>query len=138
MQRLYTIANPVVQFSTVLFRKCVRKFVFERISKVPAVRIVFDFRYAKGISMQSRSTTTAILLIILVIIGFPVIISVIGGVFGIIGGIFGAVFGAIFGILGGLFGWMFNWHWPFFFHWNACTVILIAVVVLLLTRSRKI
>jgi hypothetical protein len=42
-------------------------------------------------------------------------------------------------VIGGVFGWFFDWHWPFhgFFHWNLFTIVLIALVVVLISRSKK-
>ncbi len=97
--------------------------------------------------MQARSSTSAILITLLIILTFPVWIGIAGGLIGIVVGIFGAVFGiiagvfgAVFGAIGGIFGWLFNWSWPFggFFHWNVFSILAIVLVVLLVTRSRRI
>ncbi|MBL0741758.1 hypothetical protein [Chryseolinea lacunae] len=95
--------------------------------------------------MQSRGLTT-VLIVLLFVFTFPIWIGIAGALFGVIVGLFGAVFGiiggifgAIFGMLGALFGWAFGWHWPFGFHWPSFTTILIiALVVALISRSRKI
>jgi drug/metabolite transporter superfamily protein YnfA len=92
-----------------------------------------------------KSSTTAVLLILLIVFSFPIWIGIIGGLFGIIAGIFGAVFGVIgaiaggiFHIFAGLFGWAFEWHWPFHINWNGYTILVIAIIIVLLSRSRKI
>lgn len=91
--------------------------------------------------MQTKSGST-VLIILIVLFTFPFWIGgLLGGLFGLIGGIFGAIagiFGAVIGLIGGFFGWIFDWHWPWLFHWNAFTIILIAVVIALLSRSRRI
>jgi hypothetical protein len=84
---------------------------------------------------------------LLIIFTFPLWIGIAAGLIGVIAGIFGAVFGviagifgAIFGLIGGIFGWMFDWNWPFhgFFRWNLVSILLIALVVVLISRSKKI
>lgn len=91
----------------------------------------------------------AIFVAIICILMFPVAIAIIGGVFGIVIGVFGAVFGAIFGVIGGLFGaifgffgWIFDgifgWGGPFgFFECNFFTLVVFAVVVALLMKSKS-
>lgn len=97
--------------------------------------------------MQSKSSTSTLIVVLLVVFSFPIWIGIAGGLFGIIVGIFGAVFGiiagvfgAVFGAIGGIFGWLFNWHWPFsgFFHWNIFTILFIVIIVALISRSRRI
>lgn len=99
--------------------------------------------------MQSKSSTSSILIVVLIIFTFPVWIGLIGGLFGIIAGVFGAVFGAfgailggIFGafgaLLGGFFGWIFDWDCPGYGDWNGLTIAIIILAVVLLSRSRKI
>jgi hypothetical protein len=97
--------------------------------------------------MQSKGSTSTLLIVLLVVFTFPIWIGIAGGLFGVVAGIFGAafgiiaaIFGGIFGAIGGLLGWMFNWHWPFggLFHWNFFTILFIVIVVLLVSRSRRI
>jgi hypothetical protein len=97
--------------------------------------------------MQSKSSTSTVLIVLLIVFTFPIWIGIAGGLFGIVFGVFGAVFGIIgavfgvvFGAIGGIFGWLFNWDWPFggFFHWNIFTILFVVVVVLLATRSRRV
>jgi len=97
--------------------------------------------------MQSKGSTSTVLIVLLLVFTFPIWIGIAGGIFGLIAGIFGAaigiiagVFGAVFGAMGGLFGWLFDWHWPFggFFQWNIFTIFFIVLVVVLISRSRKI
>ena len=96
--------------------------------------------------MQRKSSTSTVLVVLLIVLSFPIWIGIAGGLFGIIVGIFGAifgiiagVFGAVFGAIGGIFGWFFDWDWPFngFFHWNIATILIIAIVILLVSRSRR-
>lgn len=95
--------------------------------------------------MQSKSSTSTLLIVLLLVLTFPLWLGIAGGIFGLVAGLFGAVIGifagvigAVFGVIGGIFGWVFDWHWPHFFHWNVFTIALIAIVVVLLTRSRRI
>lgn len=97
--------------------------------------------------MQSKSSTSTLFIVVLLILTFPVWLGIAGGIFGVVAGLFGAVVGifagivgAIAGIAGGIFGWFFGWDWPFsnFFHWNTFTIVAIALIVVLLSRSKKI
>jgi len=96
--------------------------------------------------MQSKSSTSTLLIVLLIIFTFPIWLGIAGGIFGLVVGLLGAgfgiiagVFGAFFGIIGGIFGWLFDWHWPFdrFFHWNFFPIFFIILIVLLISRSRK-
>jgi hypothetical protein len=75
----------------------------------------------------------------------PVWIGIAGGLFGMVAGIFGAIFGimgavagAFFHVFSSVFGWGHDWNWPFNFHWNGFTILVIAAIIILLSRSRKI
>lgn len=57
-----------------------------------------------------------------------------GAVFGVFFGVLGAIFGAIFGFFGWLFDNIFDWN----HHVNICTVLLITVLVIVLSRNKKI
>ena len=103
--------------------------------------------------MQSRtSSTPTVLVIVLLVLTFPIWIGVAGGLFGlvvglagacvgIIAGIFGAIFGVIGAVLGGIFG-IFDWndynydgisfHFPFM-----KILIVIAIVFIIATLSKK-
>lgn len=92
--------------------------------------------------MQTKSSTSTVLIILLVILTFPVWIAIAGGLFGMTIGMIGAafgivagVFGAVFGAIGAIFGWLFNipFGWT---DWNLLPVILIIAVVMLATRRR--
>ncbi len=96
--------------------------------------------------MQSKSSISNVLIIMLIIFTLPIWIGIAGGIFGLIAGLVGAafgivagVFGALFGIIGGLFGWLFDWQRPFsgLVHWNTFTIVAIAIVIVLVSRSRK-
>jgi hypothetical protein len=109
-------------------------------------RMVFGKPWRK-IAMQSKSSTPTLLIVVLIICTFPFWIGLAAGMFGIVAGVFGAVigiiagvFGAVFGAIGGIFGLFFDWDWPFdgFFHWNLFPLVILVLIVLLLTRSRRI
>lgn len=97
------------------------------------------------VSMQhSKTTTSTVLIVLLLVFTFPIWIGLAGGLIGIIAGIFGAVvgviaaiFGAVFGVIGGLFGWMFNWH-PFsgWLHTPIFVITALVIVILLVTRRQ--
>jgi hypothetical protein len=108
--------------------------------------MIFGNPFGKKI-MQSKSSGSTVLIVLLLIFAFPIWIGLAGGLFGLVVGIFGAVigiiagvFGAIFGAIGGIFGWLFDWSWPFngFFHWNIFSILIIALIVVLISRSRRI
>jgi hypothetical protein len=95
-------------------------------------------------------TIGILFLVIGCVLIIPVAIAVVGGVFGIAVGIIGGVFGAIFGVIGAviggivtmldwIFGWIFDWDWPLYGFWscNPITLILIAVIIALLLKSRR-
>ena|SRR5688572_5959348 len=97
--------------------------------------------------MQSKSSGSIVLIVLLIVFAFPIWIGLAAGLFGLVVGIFGAVigiiagvFGAIFGAIGGIFGWLFDWSWPFngFFHWNIFSILIIVLIVVLISRSRRI
>ena len=109
-------------------------------------RMIFGNPFQKKI-MQSRNSGSTVLIVLLIVFSFPIWIGLAGGLFGLVIGIFGAVigviagvFGAILGAIGGIFGWFFDWSWPFngFFHWNIFGILIIALVVVLISRSRRI
>lgn len=97
--------------------------------------------------MATKTLGTLLILIVCILI-FPLGIAILGGVFGIVIGVFGAVFGAFFGILGGIFGalfggigWLFDglFSWPHhfgFFHTNFCTIAVIVLLVVILSRNK--
>jgi hypothetical protein len=94
---------------------------------------------------QSKSSTSTVLVVLLLVFTFPIWIGIAAGLFGIIAGIFGAVigiiaaiFGAIFGVIGGLFGWIFDWpSFTGWFHTPIFVIAAVAIVVLLITRKRQ-
>jgi hypothetical protein len=108
---------------------------------------ILRFFKKKSNPMQSRSTTT-VLIAIIIVVTFPIWIGLVGGAIGIVAGVFGAMigvfagmFGAIFGLIGGFFGWLFDWHWggPHFFHFPFFAgkmLIFIAIVVLLVMATK--
>jgi hypothetical protein len=107
----------------------------------------FWYRIFKKFFMNSKSNTSTVLIALLIVLTFPIWIGIAGGIFGLIVGIFGAVigiiagvFGAILGAMGSLFGWFFDWHWPFtgFFHWNVFILFFIILIVVMISRSRRI
>jgi hypothetical protein len=77
---------------------------------------------------------------------FPIGIAILGGAFGIVMGVFGAIFGVFFGLIGSVFsfiGWIFEsifgWgnHSFHFFNGNVCSVLLIILLVVALSRNRN-
>ena len=108
--------------------------------------MIFGNPFGKKI-MQSKSTGSTLLIVLVIIFTIPIWIGLAGGLFGIVVGVFGAVigviagvFGAIFGVIGGIFGWIFDWSWPFngFFHWKIFPILIIVLIVVLVSRSRRI
>jgi hypothetical protein len=95
--------------------------------------------------MESRGITTVII-VVLIVFTFPIWVEIAGGLFGLIIGLIGGVIGVIGGLvgavgrmIGGLLSWGFHPHWPFgFFHVHTFAILLIAVVIVLISRSRKI
>jgi hypothetical protein len=96
--------------------------------------------------MSTKSTTkssSALLIVLLVLITFPFWIGLFAAVVGTVGGVFGAVFGVIGGLLGAFFG-IITWpikalfgHGDWFPHINGYTIVVIAIVVYLISKSRK-
>ena len=93
-------------------------------------------------AMQSKSSVSTLLVIVVLIFTFPLWIALAAGLFGlmigavgtavgIVAGVFGAVFGAIGGILGWTFSIPYGWH-----DWNILPVIVIIALVMLATRKR--
>lgn len=95
-------------------------------------------------------TLSAILIVIICLICFPIVIGIIGGVFGIvfgvIGGLFGAAFGVIGGIIGAIFGfvgWIFDsifgwgWHGPFHADWNFFSVLVIVIIIAMIAKKSQ-
>jgi len=92
--------------------------------------------------MQSKSSTSTVLVILLIVCTFPIWVGIAAGIFGLMAGLIGAVFGilagvfgAVFGIVGSIFGGIF--HWGGGFHWNFLTILLIVGIIVLISRPRK-
>lgn len=105
---------------------------------------------------MAKSTST-VLIVILLILTFPIWIGLAGGIFGLVVGLFGAaigiiagifgaidgILGAIVGIIGELFGWIFggifdcDFYYPHVSFPRPLTLLLIILVVVLITRSKK-
>jgi hypothetical protein len=105
---------------------------------------------------MTKSTST-ILLVFILLFTFPIWIGIVGGMFGLVMGLFGAlmgifagffgvlggVLGAIFGAIGEVFSWMFGGSYfdcdafPSIHFPRPMTVILVAVVIILIFKSRK-
>ena len=97
--------------------------------------------------MQTRNTTTSVLIAVLIIITFPIWIGILGAIFGVMAGLFGAmfgiiagVFGAVLGGIGAAFGWIVDppwhgFHGPFMGR-GIFILIAIVIVVVLLTKRR--
>lgn len=91
---------------------------------------------------NTRSGTSTVLIVLLIVFTFPIWIGLAGGLIGIVGGLFGAVigiiggiFGAIFGLFGGIFNALFGWHGPFGF--NVLLAVLLAFAIIRLTRAAR-
>jgi hypothetical protein len=96
----------------------------------------------KILFMQSKSSTSVLLLVLILVLTFPIWIGIAGGIFGIVMGLIGGFIGLIaglFGAVGGIFGWLFNWDWPFtgFFHINFFWIIIVAIIIVLASKSRN-
>ncbi len=92
--------------------------------------------------MQSKNSTTTVLIVLILVFTFPLWIGIAGGLFGLVVGLFGGMIGIIAGIFGaivGVFGWLFNWHWPFvgFFHWNIFWIVMILLAVVMISKSKR-
>jgi hypothetical protein len=98
---------------------------------------------------RSSSSTSAVLIVLLVLLTFPLWIGLIGGLFGVVAGVFGAifgiiagVFGAVFGAIAGIFGWMFHWNAPWDFHFGFLgmkffLIVAIILAVVYVSRTRR-
>ena len=95
-------------------------------------------------------TASAILIVIVCLLFFPLVIGIVGGVFGAVFGIIGGIIGAFFGVLGGLLGavfgfigWLFEgifgWGWdgPFHADWNIFTIAIIVVIIALIAKKSE-
>jgi hypothetical protein len=107
--------------------------------------------FLKSIAMQTRSSSSTLLIALLVLITFPLWIGLLAGAIGIVAGIFGAfigivagIFGGLAGIIGGIFGWIFDFdswdhdnHWFPFWNFKMIVIAMVVLVVLLATRSHR-
>ena len=96
--------------------------------------------------MQTKNSTSPILIAVIVLLTFPIWIGIIGGFFGVLGGIIGGIFGvitgivgAIFGAMGSLFGWIFGWSCggPFGWFWNSEIYIILGIVLVIVLASKS-
>jgi hypothetical protein len=97
--------------------------------------------------MQTKNSTSPVLIFVIVLLTFPIWIGIFGGIFGLVGGIAGGlfgivtgIFGAIFGMIGGLFGWIFDWSCGGPFGWwntEVMVVLGIVLVIVLASKSRR-
>lgn len=93
---------------------------------------------------NTRSGTSTLLIVLLIIFTFPIWIGLAGGLFGLVAGLFGAaigiiagVFGAIIGGIAGAFGGMFGWHGSFGCNAILAVMLVFAIVMLAKSTSRK-
>ena len=98
--------------------------------------------------MATRSATSTVLIVCLVLFTFPIWIGIAGGLFGLVMGIFGGVIGimaAVFGVMIGIialpFKLLFGWgHGGWFPHFHFPGFLFLAgvvlVVALVLKKSR--
>jgi hypothetical protein len=115
---------------------------------------VFEFGIAFDLILSNEQamskTASAIIIILISILCFPIAIGIVGGVFGAVFGVIGGLFGAVFGILGGLIGaifgfigWvfegMFGWGWdsPFHADWNFFTIAAIVIVIAVIAKKSQ-
>ena len=100
--------------------------------------------------METRSTSSTVLIVILLIITFPIWIGIAGGMIGLIAGLFGGaigiiagIFGAVIGGIASLFGALFHFSWgsPFSHIGSIGMNLLIAMgivaFVIMVTRRRR-
>jgi hypothetical protein len=88
--------------------------------------------------MTSKSLSTLIIVLV-IFFAFPIFIGIAGGLFGMIMGVFGAIIGGIAGMIGAFFGAMgslFSWSLGGLFGCGLTSVLLVAALVLLVTRRR--
>lgn len=93
---------------------------------------------------NTRSGTSTILIVLLIIFTFPIWIGLAGGLFGLVMGLIGAaigivagVFGAFVGGIGSAFGGMFGWHGSFGCNTLLAIALVFAIVMLAKSTSRK-
>jgi hypothetical protein len=94
--------------------------------------------------MSSRSQTSPVLLVLILVITFPIWITIGAVLFGVVAGLFGAVIGIFAGIVGVLIGALllpfkilFGWgDWGFHAH-NHTYMILAAILIAALLIRRK-
>lgn len=103
--------------------------------------------------MRQRSSSSTILIILILVLTFPVWLTLGGVLFGVIAGLFGAligVFGGLFGaLIGGLFAlialpfkilfgdWGFHDFGSFHFEDHTLTILALIVLVALVTRRQR-
>ena len=87
---------------------------------------------------MASKTLSTLLIIIVLIFAIPAVIGLLGGVFGIVMGIFGAIVGIFAGVVGafvGLIGWSFKTIFGLsFVGWNFFAILLVAVILILVTK----
>lgn len=72
---------------------------------------------------QTRSTSSTILLILIILLTAPVWLTIGGVMLGVVGGVLGGIFGAVFGVFGALIGAFFGLiTLPFKFLSGSCDV----------------
>lgn len=97
--------------------------------------------------MQSRSSSSTILLILILVITAPIWLTIGGILIGVFAGVFGALFGIFGALLGGFFALialpfkllfgscdLFDGGW---FHLSGRGFVILCVVVLIIAMSRR-
>jgi len=98
----------------------------------------------------SRSSSSTILLIIILVFTAPIWLAVGGVLLGVVGGVVGGIFGAIFGVFGAIIGAIFAaiaipfkiifGSWDFFdggIHLSGKEIFIICVIVLLVATLKR-
>lgn len=101
--------------------------------------------------MRQRSSSSTILIILILVLTFPVWLTLGGVLFGVIAGLFGALIGVFGGLFGALIGGLFalialpfkilfgdwGYHGPFHFGDHTLTIIALIVLVALVMRRQR-
>jgi hypothetical protein len=88
--------------------------------------------------MTSKALSTLIIVLV-IFFALPMFIGIAGGLFGIVMGIFGAIVGAVAGVIGafvGAIGSIFSWSFGGLFGCGLTSVLIVAAIVLLVTKRR--
>ena len=101
--------------------------------------------------MQTRSSSSTILLILILVFTAPIWLTIGGVMIGVIGGILGGIFGAIFGVFGALIGGLFALialpfkilfgSWDGFdggwFHFSGRDLFIVCIILLVVVAFKR-